>query len=113
MYYVSGRTTPAKERYTSYELEVLTIIKSLKKLRVYLLGISFKIVTDCQAFTTMNKKNLCMQVARWAFALEEFNYEIQYRPGKNVLYIDALSRNLEILVVNESHDSFLARFKKV
>jgi len=51
-------------------------------------------------------------VARWALVIEEFNYEIQHRLGKNVLHVDALSRNPETLVVNESHDSFLARFKK-
>lgn len=62
VYYASGKTTPAEEKYTSYEVEVLAIIKSLKKFRVYLLGIPFKIVTDCQAFTmTMDKKKLCVR----------------------------------------------------
>lgn len=37
VYYASGKTTPAEERYTSYELEVLAIIRSLKKFRVYLI----------------------------------------------------------------------------
>jgi len=59
IYYCSGKTTPAEERYTNYELEALAIVKALKKIRVYLLGTSFKI-TDCRAFTaTMNKKDLC------------------------------------------------------
>jgi len=44
VYYASGRTTPAEERYSSYELEVLAIVKSLKKFRVYLIRISFKIL---------------------------------------------------------------------
>ena len=67
IYFASGKTTPAEERYSSYELEVLAIIKSLKKFRVYSLGIPFRIVTDCRAFTlTMRKKDLCVRVARWA-----------------------------------------------
>lgn len=62
VYYASGKTSPAEARYTSYELEVLAIVKSLKKFRVYLLGIQFRIVTDCQAFVmTMNKKDLCVR----------------------------------------------------
>jgi len=57
-------TTLAEEKYTSYELEILAIIKALKKFRVYLLGNPFKIVTDCKAFTlTMKKKDLCVRVA--------------------------------------------------
>jgi hypothetical protein len=72
VYYCSGKTTLAEEKYTGYELEVLAIVKALKKFRVYLLGISFKIITDCCAFTaTMNKKELCVRVARWASLLEE------------------------------------------
>lgn len=55
----SSTTTPAETKYTSYELEVLAIIKALKKFRVYLLGIPFKLVTDCKAFVcTMKKKDL-------------------------------------------------------
>lgn len=43
VYYASAKTA-AEKRYTSYELEVLTIVKALKKFRVYLLGLSFKII---------------------------------------------------------------------
>lgn len=115
VYYASGRTTPAEERYTSYELEVLAIIKSLKKFRVYLLGIAFKIVTDCRAFTlTMSKKDLCVRVARWALLLEEFNYEIEHRPGKNMSHVDALSRNplSSCLLIDESDNEITIRLKK-
>lgn len=64
------RPTQAEERYPSYELEILAIVKALKRFRVYLLGIEFKIVTDCRAFTlTMAKRDLCVRVARWALAL--------------------------------------------
>jgi len=71
VYYFSGKTTPAEAKYSSYELEVLAIVKALKKFRVYLLGIAFIIVTDCRAFTlTMSKKDLCVRVARWALLLE-------------------------------------------
>jgi len=104
VYFASGKTSPAEENYTSYELEVLAIIKSLKKFRVYLLGISFTIVTDCQAFQmTMNKKDLCVRVARWALLLEEFRYTIVHRPGKQMIHVDALSRNPLpcVLLLNE------------
>lgn len=43
VYYSSGKTPPAEEKYTSYELEVLAIAKALKKFRVYLLGIPFAV----------------------------------------------------------------------
>ncbi|XP_076278315.1 uncharacterized protein LOC143208116 [Lasioglossum baleicum] len=50
IHYASGKTNPCEEKYHSYELEVLAVVKSLKKFRVYLIGIPFKVITDCQAF---------------------------------------------------------------
>lgn len=111
VYYASWKTTDAESRYTSYKLEVLAIIKSLSEFRVYLLGISFKIVTDCQAFSlTMKKKNLWVRVARWALLLEEFDYAIEYRPGRAMRHVDALSRNpLQVMLVEDDSNGLLAR----
>lgn len=115
VYYASGKTTPAEERYTSYELEVLAIVRALKRFRVYLLGIPFKIVTDCRAFSqTMSKRDLCVRVARWALLLEEFKYSIEHRPGKNMAHVDALSRNpLPLcLIVSECEQGLMARLRE-
>lgn len=114
VYYASGKTTPAEENYPSYELEVLAIIKSLRKFRVYLLGVSFKIVTDCQAFVmTMNKKDLCVRVARWALLLEEFQYKVEHRSGKNMKHVDALSRHPlpTTMFVNEVNDGLIIKLR--
>jgi len=46
IYYASGKTTAAKEKYSNYKLEVLAIIRALKQFCVYLLDISFIIVTN-------------------------------------------------------------------
>jgi len=111
VYYASWKTTEAESKYCSYELEVLAIIKSLQKFRVYLLGIPFKIITDCRAFSlTMNKKNLCVRVARWALLLEEFNYVIEHRPSSSMRHVDALSRNVpSIIIIEEDRTSLVAR----
>ncbi|GFX60509.1 transposon Tf2-11 polyprotein [Trichonephila clavipes] len=93
VHYFSKKTTPQEEKYSSYELEVLAVIESLKKFRNYLVGKKFKIVTDCSAFQkTMSKKQLTPKIARWALFLEDFNYEIIHRPGKQMGHVDCLSR---------------------
>lgn len=115
VYYASGKTTPAESRYTSYELEVLAIVRALKKFRIYLLGLHFTIVTDCRAFSlTMNKRDLCVRVARWALLLEEFDYVIVHRPGSRMAHVDALSRNpLPVcLQVTVDRDNMTARIRK-
>jgi len=97
-------------RDCSYILEILAIVKALKKFRVYLLDIPFKIVTDCKAFLlTMNRKDLCVRIARWALALEEYAYEIQHKSDNSMKHVGALSRNpfLETLIINECDENSL------
>ncbi|GFX34356.1 transposon Tf2-6 polyprotein [Trichonephila clavipes] len=103
IHYFSHKTTVQQEKYSSYELEVLAIIEALKKFRSYLLGTKFKIITDCDAFQkTMHKKDLPTKIARWALMLEEFDYEVCHRPGRQMKHVDALSR-YPIMMIS-SHD---------
>lgn len=93
VYFMSRKTTPTEQNYDSYQLEVMAIVVALKKFRVYLLGIPFKIVTDCSAFEmTMRKKDLITRVARWALKMQEFEYTIEHRAGARMMHVDALSR---------------------
>lgn len=117
IYYMSRKTTPAEEKYSSYELEVLAIITAVKKFRTYLLGHKFRIVTDCAAFQkTMDKKDLTTRVARWALLLEEYLYEIVHRKGTQMAHVDALSRYpANIMIINElllSEDGILKRIQR-
>lgn len=100
VYFMSKKTTEAEKKYSSYELEVLAVVSALKKFRVYLLGKTIKIVTDCSAFRqTMSKKDLTPRVARWALLLEDFSYEIEHRSGTKMRHVDALSRN-PVMAIN-------------
>lgn len=102
IHYMSKKTSQLEEKYCSYELEVLAIIEALKKFRNYLLGTKFKIYTDCSAFTTtLSKKELTPKVARWTLLLQEFDYEVVHRPGKQMQHVDALSRHPVMVVTND------------
>lgn len=80
--YFSKRTSPCESRYHSYELETLAIYNALKHFRVYLLGINFKIITDCNSVkSTINKKDLSPRVARWWSYMQDFTFDVEYRKG--------------------------------
>ncbi|KAG5862563.1 hypothetical protein JTB14_014819 [Gonioctena quinquepunctata] len=114
VYYMSKKTTPAEEKYSSYELEVLAIIQAVKKFRIYLLGIHFKIITDCSAFQkTMAKKDLTTRVVRWALLLEEYSYEIEHRKGNKMSHVDALSRHPNVMTMTlTKEDGVVERLRR-
>lgn len=92
--YCSRRTSPEERHYHSYELETLAVVRSLEKFRVYLLGKTFKVVSDCSALrSTFLKRDLIPRIARWWLLLQEYDCSIEYRPGVKMAHVDALSRN--------------------
>lgn len=92
--YYSKQTSKDEEFWHSFELETLAVVLTLKKFRVYLIGVPFKVFTDCNALrTTLTKRDLVPRVARWWLTLQEYNFSIEYRPGQNMKHVDALSRN--------------------
>jgi hypothetical protein len=57
--YYSKRTTADEAKYHLYELETLAVFYAMKHFRVYLLGISFKLITDCNSLKlSQNKKDI-------------------------------------------------------
>ncbi|CAK1595240.1 unnamed protein product [Parnassius mnemosyne] len=81
--YYSRQTNPDEQKLHSFELETLAVVASLNKFRVYLLGIKFKIFTDCNALrTTLTKRDLIPRIARWWIQFQEFDCTIEHKPGE-------------------------------
>ncbi|GJQ73134.1 hypothetical protein Trydic_g1762 [Trypoxylus dichotomus] len=100
--YFSKRTTDAESKYSSYELECLAIVNSLKRFYVYLLGIKFKILTDCDSLRlTLSKKDIVPRIMGWVVYLQNFHYVVEHRPGKRMAHVDALSR-AHVLILEEN-----------
>lgn len=91
--YFSKSTQGAESRYHSYELETLAIVRALQHFRHYLIGIKFKIVTDCNSLKlTERKKDLLPRVARWWVYMQDFQFTLEYRKGCFMQHADFLSR---------------------
>ena len=97
--YVSRRLTKHELNYSVQELECLAIVYCVKAFRHYLLGSPFeiKVMSDHQSLQYLKKgREAGGRIARWAMALSEYNYQIEYLPGKSNLLGDALSRLVAI-----------------
>lgn len=92
--FFSKQCTYEQSRYHSYELETMAVVFALRHFRVYLLGRHFTIFTDCAAVrATAVKKDLVPRVARWWLEIQEFTFDIEYKPGSKMNHVDYLSRH--------------------
>ncbi|UYV81430.1 hypothetical protein LAZ67_20001172 [Cordylochernes scorpioides] len=93
VYCVSKKTTEAEKMYHSSKLELMAIVWTLDRLRQFLVGIKFTVVTDCQALVYMNaKKTTNPQIARWYNLIQEYDFEIRHKPGEKMAHVDGMSR---------------------
>lgn len=79
--------------YPTCEKETLAVTFALKKFRAYLLSsIPFTIIIDHQTLRyNFQKKVVNGRLARWLDILAEYDFEIEYRPGKQKAPADYLS----------------------
>lgn len=91
--YASRTLNDTEQKYSTIEKELLAIVWSCKYFRPYLFGRKFKIYTDHRPLVWLfNLKEPNSKLMRWRLKLEEFDYEIIYKKGKQNTNADALSR---------------------
>ena len=103
VFYFSKRTTEVESRYHSFELEMLAIVNALRRFRIHLHGIEFKIITDCNALTlALKKKDINTRICRWVMELQSFDYTTEHREGRKMTHVGGLSRCNMIGIVNDN-----------
>ncbi|KAE9182726.1 hypothetical protein PF002_g26909 [Phytophthora fragariae] len=92
--YQSRQMKPAEKNYPVHDKELLAMRYALIKFRVYLLGEQrFAVYTDHASIrTAMKNPHLSQRMARWLSFFAEYNSVLHYKPGKNNILADALSR---------------------
>src|SRR5580693_4621484 len=91
--YASRSLSKSERNYCVTRKELLAVVFYLKHFRVYLLGRRFLIRSDHSALQWLRKMPQPVgQQARWLEMMEEFQFEIQHRPGRAHGNADALSR---------------------
>ncbi|OWZ05061.1 DNA/RNA polymerase [Phytophthora megakarya] len=85
--FASKVNSETDSKYGITELECFVLF------RRYLYGRRFEIITDHAALKwLMTSTNLTGKLHQWALTLQEFDFEVHYRPGSTNVVADALSR---------------------
>ena len=91
--YASRTLQPHERNYGVTELEALGVVWAVKHFRHYLYGHHCDVFTDHEALKSLlNTPHPSGKLARWGLALQEVDLSISYRPGKQNVLADVLSR---------------------
>lgn len=97
--FLSRSLTRLERNYSTTERECLSVIWAVEKLRHYLEGSHFIIVTDHASLVWLNNlKDPTGRLARWAIRLQPFDYTIVHRKGKDNVVPDFLSRSVPVTI---------------
>lgn len=91
--YLSRSLNKAERSYSVTEKECLAVLFAVEKLRPYIEGTKFTVITDHYSLKWLHQiKDPVGRIARWAIRLQQYDFDVIHRPGKNHIVPDALSR---------------------
>lgn len=93
MLFISRKLSTREEAYSTSEKECACLVWAIHKLSCYLAGSPFVVETDhCPLSWLRNMSPKNGRLLRWSLALQEHNFEVRYKKGKENGNADALSR---------------------
>ena len=93
--YASKSLTDTETRYANIERELLAIVFACQRFNTYVLGRPFTVESDHKPLEMIHQKSLASAPPRlqWMLLqLQRYDVTIRYRPGKEILLADTLSR---------------------
>ena len=90
----SKSLTDTETRYANIERELLAIVFACQRFNTYVLGRPFTVESDHKPLEKIHQKSLASapRLQRMLLQLQRYDVTIRYRPGKEMLLADALSR---------------------
>lgn len=106
--YASRSLTKAERKYSTVEKECLAVLFAVEKWRPYIEGTKFTVVTDHHSLKWLHKiKDPIGRIARWSVRLQQYDFEVIHRPGKNHIVPDTLSRSVTKVDCVQNHQTTL------
>ena len=102
-------------RYSTTDREALGVVLACRQFHHFFWGTKVLIKTDHQPLVSVFRQTKSPRMGRWILEIRDFNYKIEYKPGKKNLVADQLSRPVRPIrpapVWNDSDILFLGKTK--
>ncbi len=97
--FISRLLTPTERNYSASEREALACLWGCERWHYYLYARRFQLQTDHMALKSLlsagGKGHRPLRIHRWADRLFQYDFQVVYRPGKDNIVADCLSRAYE------------------
>ena len=93
--FASKALTETEQRYANIERELLAVVFGCERFHTYVYGKPFVVETDHKPLEMIHKKSLAStppRLQRMLLRLQHYDISIKYRPGKEMVLADSLSR---------------------
>ncbi|KAL8607946.1 hypothetical protein ACOMHN_005501 [Nucella lapillus] len=93
--FASKALTDSEQRYANIERELLAVVFGCERFHTYVFGKEFVVETDHKPLEQIHKKSLAStspRLQRMMLRLQQYDIQIQYRPGREMTLADSLSR---------------------
>ena len=93
--FASKALTPTEQRYANIEREMLAVVFGAERFHVFVYGSSFIIESDHKLLEQIQLKNISQappRLQRMLLRIQPYEMRIKYRPGRELLLADTLSR---------------------
>ena len=111
--YCSHALRPSQRRYCITKREMLAAVAMYIQFRSYLRGAKFTLRTDHKSLVWLHRlKDMEGMMARWLHALQQFQFSIVHRPGRDHGIADAVCREFLCPRADSAHDWTVHRSSK-
>ena len=110
--YASRQLRIHEKNYPTHDLELAAVVFVLKIWRHYLYGARFEVFSDHKSLKYLfDQKELNMRQRRWLEFLKDYDFSLNYHPGKANVVADALSRkSLHMSILMAKSGNFWSSF---
>jgi len=91
--FMSRKLTPAERKWPVYDKELYAIMEAIRVWDTWLKCVRFEVYTDHQPLRYLRKQSsLPKRMLRYLDVLADYDFDVHYKPGRENVVADALSR---------------------